>query len=268
MSENFNISTLNKIGERENLEDTISDTALKCNESSAHLFLVCDGVGGLSKGEVASKLACESITEYFQKNVSCVPEDKDIQQAVAHTETAFDKYVLSNSESAGMATTLTLCHLYGTTAMLAHVGDSRIYHIRNGEIIFKTLDHSYVNDLVKSGYITQEAAAVHPKRNVITRAIQTAANEVTVDVNSVQIELNDFLLLCTDGILESIDEDFIRQQFLESNDLEKIVHLIDEKCSIGSTDNYSGIFIQIQGTSISDTKINFFNKIKKALFTE
>ena len=168
-------------GGRLNNEDSIFPLPETAN-SNQNLFLVCDGVGGAEKGEIASSLACESFQTFFSTFREGEPNADFINKAIRYTEARFDDYVAIHPEAKGMATTLTMTFVGTTGITLAHVGDSRIYHFRKGEILFQTEDHSLVNSLVKLGKITHEEVTHHPQRNVIIRAIQGTDHPTEADV--------------------------------------------------------------------------------------
>ena len=128
------------------------------------LFLVCDGVGGSEKGEIASSLACESFQTFFSTFLEDEPTEEFVNKAVGYTEVRFDDYVKNHPEAKGMATTLTMVSVGASGITLAHIGDSRIYQFRQGEIIYQTEDHSLVNSLVKLGKISKEEALTHPQK--------------------------------------------------------------------------------------------------------
>ena len=231
--------TIHKKGKRENNEDFIK--ALP----SHNIFIVCDGVGGSSKGEVASELACDTFEIFFSNNTSPLSHVV-VSNALLFTEKAFENYIEQNPDSRGMATTLTFIGFQDNKAICSHCGDSRIYHVRNGNILFKTKDHSLVNELVASGYITEDEAKTHPKRNQITRAIMGTKNPTFIDTTVIsEIQSNDFFLLCTDGILEGISEEDFPTLFQVNKQVSEIKHEIETKCLQFSNDNFSAIIIKI-----------------------
>jgi len=213
-------------------------------DAGSSLFMVCDGVGGSNRGDIASKKACEYFSGYLlEKNRFT---QSDIEKSLQETERGFDEYIAKNPEASGMATTLTFLKLDDGNGIAGHIGDSRIYQVRNGEILFMTSDHSFVNELVASGFLTEEEARVHPKRNQITRAIQGSENSTLIDVDLIKsIENGDYFLLCSDGILEGIDNKWIENNFTSANSLENIENGIKENCLKKSSDNYTAIVIQI-----------------------
>ena len=233
-----NYFTISETGKRPYNEDYLFA------HPDSNLFLVCDGVGGSSKGEGASRKACGTFADHLLGTSDFSVEG--IEKALVHTESQFDEYTRENPDAQGMATTLTLLKLFPEKAVLAHIGDSRVYHIRDGEILFQTTDHSFVNELVASGFLTPEEAKTHPKRNQITRAIQGSEHPTYIDVHTVEsIQEEDYFLLCSDGILEAIDEDFIQRNFLKENNLEQLKGRILEICRELSSDNFTAIVIKI-----------------------
>ena len=240
-------------GRRSNNEDSIFPPP-ESDFQNQRLFIVCDGVGGAEKGEIASNLACESISSYFKAFSSNCETNIDksfIQKAIEYTETGFEDYIRIHPEAKGMATTLTLAYIGKSQITIAHIGDSRIYHIRNGQIIHKTEDHSLVNFLVKTGQLTPQEALTSSKKNVILRAIQGSHNPAEAEVTVLRnIMPDDYLFLCTDGVLEKIDDEKLMEIFKKggSNSC-AIKEMITDICAENSRDNYSFYIIPIQKTA-------------------
>lgn len=234
-------------GGRLNNEDSIFPLPETAN-SNQNLFLVCDGVGGAEKGEIASSLACESFQTFFSTFREGEANADFINKAIRYTEARFDDYVAIHPEAKGMATTLTMTFVGTTGITLAHVGDSRIYHFRKGEILFQTEDHSLVNSLVKLGKITHEEVAHHPQRNVIIRAIQGTDRPTEADVVLLDdIKAGDFLFMCSDGVLERLNNDELSDIFKHLGGPEEIKNAIMSACSGKKTrDNFSFYIIPIQ----------------------
>ena len=233
-------------GGRLNNEDSIFPLPETAN-SNQNLFLVCDGVGGAEKGEIASSLACESFQTFFSTFREGEPNADFINKAIRYTEARFDDYVAIHPEAKGMATTLTMTFVGTTGITLAHVGDSRIYHFRKGEILFQTEDHSLVNSLVKLGKITHEEVAHHPQRNVIIRAIQGTDRPTEADVVLLDdIKAGDFLFMCSDGVLERLNNDELSDIFKHLGGPEEIKNAIMSACTGKTHDNFSFYIIPIQ----------------------
>ena len=234
-------------GKRNNNEDCIYPSS-ELATPQQRLFMVCDGVGGAEKGEVASTLACDSFRTFFNtfldgKN----PSEEFINKAVHYTESRFDEYVAQHPEAKGMATTMTLLYIGESGMTVAHIGDSRIYQFRNGQIVYKTEDHSVVQSLLQSGMITREEAATHPKKNVITRAIMGAATSVVADVDFIRdIQDGDVFFLCTDGVTECFSDEKLTGLFSNGQSAELIKDSIIEHCAAGAKDNFSFYVIPVQ----------------------
>jgi protein phosphatase len=252
--------SISEIGKRVNNEDSIYPT----NEYATagdRLFLVCDGVGGSNKGEIASSVACESIQTYFRTFLDVEKEfdPNFIEKAVRYTEIRFDDYIKKNPTAKGMATTLCLLYFSPEGIYLTHAGDSRIYQFRNGKIIFKTEDHSLVNSMIKNGQIKPENANKHPQRNVIYRAIQGTKIPVDVDVLKIaDVQSDDLFLMCTDGVTEALNDDELCEIFLKQDSFEDKLTRIKECCRYKAKDNYSAYLIPIQ-------EVDKLNIIKQAM---
>ncbi len=247
--------SINEIGKRANNEDSIypKNEDVSINDK---LFIVCDGVGGANKGEVASSLACESVQTYFRTFSDPNQEfDADfIEKSIRYTEIRFDEYIHKNPEAKGMATTICLLYLSDNGIFLTHAGDSRIYQIRDGKIIFRTEDHSLINSLIKSGQINEEEARVHPRKNIIFRAIQGTEHPIEVDVVQLEDVLpGDSFLLCTDGIYEGLSDEEICEIISEKGSAESRLTKIKESCAKKARDNYSACLIPIHDVQVVKT---------------
>ena len=243
-----------EIGKRNNNEDSIFPEKEKVNEQDK-LFIVCDGMGGYEGGEIASSTVCKSISSFLSETKSF---DKNIfRQALNAAYDQLDKMYESGLIDNKTGTTLALLYLYEKGAFMAHIGDSRIYHLRkNGdktEILYQSEDHSFVNDLVKSGMITPEKAATHPKRNLITKAIQPCQGQRDeAEIYETQdVRKEDYFFLCTDGVLEQLDNEALISIFNLDASPEKKAEIIMETCQNKSKDNFSAYLI-----AINDVKTN------------
>ncbi|MDR1500100.1 MAG: protein phosphatase 2C domain-containing protein [Tannerellaceae bacterium] len=235
-------------GYRKNNEDFIFPSP-ETITGDQKLFLVCDGVGGAEKGEIASSMACDYFSTYFSSLLKEDPTPEFIQKAVQYTEAHFDTYVSEHPEAGGMATTLTMLYVGSNGVTLAHIGDSRIYQFRNGKILYQTEDHSLVNSLVKIGQITKEEALSHPQKNVILRAVQGTGSHVEADVALIQdVQSGDYFFLCTDGMLENFTDQELASVFSKQMDAEIIKDILMESCDGKTHDNFSFYIIPIQNT--------------------
>jgi serine/threonine protein phosphatase PrpC len=241
----FKPAILNEIGGRLNNQDAVYPES---PDENALVFLVCDGVGGQKKGEVASTLICRYFPEYFTKAHKKQTCKNFLEEGLRYVESRLHEYINENPECSGMASTLTLLYFKKKTnsAVLGWVGDSRIYHIRDGSVIYQTKDHSEVQSLLDMGEITQEEAENHPRRNIITRAV-TGRREVRIDVATLKdIQPNDFFLLCTDGILENLGIGQIKKWFNEEQNPDYIKDLIYENAKGKTKDNYSMCLLKVK----------------------
>jgi len=227
-------------GKRTNNEDFIYPLSELAN-SGQRLFIVCDGVGGYEKGEVASALACEMFQIFFDTFLDQDdPSEEFINKAVHYTESRFDEYIATHPEAAGMATTLTLLYFGKSGVTVAHIGDSRIYQFRKSKILHCTEDHSLVNSWVKLGIVTESEAANMPQRNVITRAISGTSQPVCADVSLItDIRKGDVFFMCTDGVTECYNDEKLSEIFATGISAEEMKNTIVERCSNEAKDNFS-----------------------------
>lgn len=236
----------NETGQRTNNEDSIYPLPAM-SSASDRLFLVCDGIGGHEKGEVASQSVARSIADYWAAHLD---EPDGWEKVYAAVKQAADYLSLLGNpeEERSMGTTVTLLSIGSSSVSVAHIGDSRIYQIRPGKgIVYKTRDHSLVQKWVDAGLITPEEARVHPKKNVITQAVMPGKAEIHErDVEMIgDIADGDYFFLCTDGITESVDDGMLVDIVgSEGSDWEKMERIKDI-CREHSRDNYSAYLIPI-----------------------
>lgn len=234
---------LNQQGRRSNIEDSIYPFPENASASDK-LFVVCDGVGGESKGEEASRIVCESVPAYFQGHPTQEVDRNYVHQAIGFAIDQMNRYVKRDPGAQRMSTTLTMCYLESNSIVVAWCGDSRVYHFRDGEILWKTTDHSLVAQLVKQGEITEEEARVHPKKNYILRSLNAGANPNDVEIHFISdFKEGDHILLCTDGVLEQGDDDTLKRVIYSGEkDKRKLFY---ELCEGKTSDNYSFYLIEI-----------------------
>ena len=215
-------------------------------ESDIQLYILADGMGGYNGGEVASKLAVESVKSYIENNLNQKePQKEQILQLVKDAAEYANKVVYEKSKTSedlhGMGTTLDICLIYNNKVYIGHVGDSRVYLIR-GEIIRKlTKDHSYVQKLVEDGKITREEANHHPKKNMLIKALG-CTEYVEPDIRARNVGKQDVLLMCSDGLTNMVEEKVIYKTVKENPQTapEKLVNLANEA---GGYDNITVITI-------------------------
>lgn len=238
-----------EMGGRTNNEDSLYP-AIDTVSADDRLFLVCDGVGGQHKGEVASELACKAIVAFYNQNPIDVIDERYMRSALDYIVEQFAIKEAEDPETHGMATTLTLLHINEAGATIAHLGDSRIYQVREGAVIRVSEDHKLVNELVRDGHITAEEAITHTQRNVITKVIATDRRD-TPDVRIINdVQAGDYFFLCTDGVLEQLYDDLLMYHLRTTpdallSDAEKLEN-IRQECIGKTRDNFTAYLIPIQ----------------------
>jgi protein phosphatase len=217
------------------------------NEDSAFarapLFVIADGMGGAQAGEVASKLAVEA----FEGEL---PEEGSPEERLAGCAQAANRriYEVSHSEHerAGMGTTLTAVYVDDSDIAVANVGDSRAYLFRDGELGRLTQDHTLVEELVRRGKLTEEQAAEHPQRSIITRALGIDP-EVEVDTWTYSGRAGDVVLLCSDGLTSMISESQITEILSRESDLNRAAEqLIAAANDAGGRDNITVVLFMLE----------------------
>lgn len=217
------------------------------------LVAVADGMGGHNAGEVASAMAIARLREHVEVGVPSADELVSLVRSINETIHA---EATATTEQRGMGTTLTVATLdltRGSHLHLANVGDSRGYLARAGRLRQLTVDHSYVQELVTEGLLTQAEARRHPRRNIVTRALGIDP-EVAVDSWTVALETGDRLLLCSDGLVDEVDDERIAAILAEHVDpAVAATRLVEEAKASGGRDNISVIVLDLVAASESVT---------------
>jgi PPM family protein phosphatase len=223
----------------------------------AKLYLVADGMGGHAAGEIASRIAVDSISEFIlhtKEDDGTWPHAYDEQYkrstnrlmaAVRLANTRVLEAMRKDARLRGMGTTVVACLADEGTMSVAHVGDSRAYLVRDGRLSRLTNDHSWVFEQVQAGMLTEEEAEKHPLRNVITRALGGALS-VSPDASEVASKPGDVYLLCSDGLTGMLPEDEILRVVSDNiDDLERACQeLIDRANEHGGLDNVTAILVK------------------------
>jgi PPM family protein phosphatase len=212
----FLIAELNK--RMQVWQTSLPEPKLQVGEDRAHLFLVADGMGGHQAGERASAIAVAAIEQFTLNTFRWffASDSSGAQKVLAQFQAALsqadDKIMAEaaeNPELAGMGTTLTMAFQLGTQLCIVHVGDSRAYMYRAGQLHQLTKDHTLVAELVRSGAIQPEQAASHHLRHVITNVVGGPNAGVKVEARAFEVQAGDRLLLCSDGLTEMVTNDAI-----------------------------------------------------------
>ena len=207
------------------------------------LFAVADGMGGAQAGEVASKLAAAALKETHPDGASG-PEI--VTALIQEANRRVYERAHADPTTSGMGTTMTVALVEGSEVTIGHVGDSRAYLVRGGQLEQLTEDHSLVNELLKSGKLSREEAEVHPQRSVITRAVGTDP-DVDVDAFTVGAGEGDVFLLCSDGLTDMVaDEDILDVVERHRDDLDRVTKaLVSAANRGGGEDNITVIAFAI-----------------------
>lgn len=240
---------IHEIGQRANQEDNFYPSANSLTEGQ-RFFILCDGMGGHESGEVASSTVCECMGKYISEHLASgeLFSNRMLEGALL---AAYDGLDTKDNPDAlkKMGTTMTFLMLHQEGVTVAHIGDSRIYQFRPGikRPIFKSRDHSLVNDLIRLGEMTEEQAKTSKNKNVITRAMQpNQESRSHADIALLtDVKSGDWFYMCSDGMLEQMDDDELGQILTDGKmtNEEKKDMLIDK--TAGNRDNHTAFLIHI-----------------------
>jgi serine/threonine protein phosphatase PrpC len=214
------------------------------------LFAIADGMGGAQAGEVASRLAAAALRESDVAEGG--GEDRILDLIQEANRRVYDRSS-TDPNTSGMGTTITVALVENGTVAFGHVGDSRAYLIRDGQIEQLTDDHSLVNELMKSGKLSPEEAEMHPQRSVITRALGTDP-DVDVDTFSVPVQTGDVFLLCSDGLTDMVSrDDILHVVERHREDIESAVRALVKAANRGGgEDNITVVAFDIADAAVHD----------------
>jgi PPM family protein phosphatase len=213
-----------------------------------YLLVVADGMGGHEAGEVASRIAAETVSEYYFNTEASLSIEKSLTKSLAAANKRIYNMSAANKMYKGMGTTCTCVAVVGDAIYFGHVGDSRAYLIKANQSIEQiTTDHTYVQELVKNGEISIEEAAHHPKRNILTNAMGTKPDTM-IDTGMHQTKLGegDRILLCSDGLYEYVKDDEMVSILLNRNLHEAAAIFIQEAKKRGGHDNITVVLAERQ----------------------
>jgi PPM family protein phosphatase len=212
-----------------------------------NLYLVADGMGGHAAGEIASKIAATAVQEVVAGQlVQDMPLAEVLQSAAELANQRIYESQRETPEYTGMGSTLTALAFRNNHYYIAHVGDSRAYLLRNGNLNQLTEDHSYVWPLFEKGIIKKSELSTHPCKNLITRAVGTHP-QVSVDIQQGSIQAEDVYLLCSDGLTDAVQDESIRAILSEKD---KSAHemgrtLVDAANAAGGPDNVTVVVVRL-----------------------
>jgi serine/threonine protein phosphatase PrpC len=214
--------------------------------AGAHLFLVADGMGGHAGGDVASAIAAKRVSEADIEYSS--PEDAEfaLQSALISANSLLAETVFEHSELTGMGTTVSGILRVGDKVVMAHIGDSRIYRFRDGQLEQMSSDHTFVQRLVDSGRITADEAAVHPRRSVLMRVLGDVDAAPEIDTAIHDVQAGDRWLLCSDGLSSYVAEDKIASILGTIRAAQGAAdRLVKESLDHGAPDNVTVVIVDI-----------------------
>ena len=240
---------------REANEDTV------CARPDLGLFLVADGMGGHAAGEVASRVASQSIETFindtreadvnttwpFPYNTALSLDGNRLTAAFRLANRRITQAMQEDETLRTMATTAAALLINKGTPVVAHVGDSRLYRYRNGTLLQITQDHSWVNEQVRAGVLTETDAKSHPWRHVVTRAL-SGGEDPEVEITDVDIKAGDRLLICSDGLSGVVPQDRLAEILGRKDPLDKTCQdLVDAANQAGGPDNVTVAVLQVEG---------------------
>jgi serine/threonine protein phosphatase PrpC len=217
-----------------------------------YLFVVADGMGGHAGGDVASAIAVKRIIETDRRFEAGTDAEFALHTALTAANAQLAETVFEHPELTGMGTTVSGIVLVGGQVVIAHIGDSRIYLFRDGELTQVTADHTFVQRLVDSGRITEEEAAVHPRRSVLMRVLGDVDATPEIDTSIITTQPGDRWLLCSDGLSSYVPEEKIFSALSQLPDAEATCErLVKDALDQGAPDNVTVVIVDIDETGSS-----------------
>ncbi len=223
-----------------------------------HMYVVADGMGGHSHGEVASRIAVKAIRDFvvqtadrdttwpFAYDTRLQRHSNRLKAAVRIAHDRVLRAIRNDGSLVGMGTTVVGFLIDDDTAAVAHVGDSRAYRLRGGQLDLLTQDHTWVNEQVVAGYLSEEQARAHPLKNVVTRALG-GESEVVVDVKEYDLRAGDVYLLCSDGLTTMLSDEEIGERLQASQPADQICRsLVKDANSRGGLDNITVVLLSVE----------------------
>lgn len=239
------------------LKRETNEDSYKANPSEA-LFVVADGMGGHAAGEIASRIAVDTVNEFieltsrdkditwpFEFDENITMEGNRLKTAIRLANRKVIGAIQKREDLRGMGTTIVSLWVNGKRAYVGHVGDSRAYLVRENQMSQLTNDHSWVNEQQRKGTLSREQARTHPFRNVVTRALG-GKEKVEVDLLEIELKPQDLFLLCSDGLSSLVDDKTILETLLASRtDLDAATkNLVAQANGHGGDDNSTVILVE------------------------
>lgn len=247
----MNFKSYSHIGKKK-----VNEDYLACSKNS---FIVCDGVGGEVRGEIASKEIATLILKRLEKSQENLSKE-NIYEAIINSQEKLNNYIKEKEDLVGMATTLAAVFISDKGFFTSHIGDSRVYIVRpSNNTFWHTWDHSLVGNLVKNGEISREAGRKHPMNNQIFKGIKANfKDKVTApEIHFItDVRKGDLIFICSDGISEAFsDVDLLELLADENKALADKLAIIEKKCSEDSIDNNTAILCEVEKKDVPNTTI-------------
>lgn len=231
------------------------------NNQMGYLAVVADGMGGHQAGEVASRMATEIIRAHYYKKKD-EPKSRLLASMVKANKDILNK-AKDNTSLKGMGTTCTAAAIINERVIVGHIGDSRLYHLKNGRLKQVTTDHTYVQELLRQGIIGVDEVENHPNRNILTRVMGTKANvEFEVFEMNRPFEQDDKLLLCSDGLYDYFTIEELEEYMIASNIGKTAQNLVEMAKQRGGHDNITVIVIEKTQPAIANEQRKETREIK------
>ena len=254
---------IRELGQRANQEDNIYPAEGEATEQD-RLFILCDGMGGHEHGEVASQSVCRNLSAFVRKHEATSGEftDEQLSEALSYAYGELDKLAVAG-DTRQMGTTLALLYFHPKGSTAAHIGDSRIYHLRPAThtLLYKSRDHSLVYDLYQAGELSYEEMKTFPQKNVITRAmIAGDRNHPKPDVVRItDIQPGDYFFICSDGMLEQMEDEELLAIFSSDKTNEEKRQLLISKTE-NNRDNHSAYIVHIKNVEHDEADVSLVNE--------
>lgn len=220
----------------------------KAVDENCAWMVVCDGMGGMAAGNIASAETVKLLTRSFRDNLSAKSKPEFVRNFLKNSIQSVNAAVFeeanSSDELKGMGTTIVCAVILNDVCYVAHAGDSRLYRLHSGVLSQVTNDHSVVQSMVDNGQITEEQAKIHPNKNIITRAVGVHS-EIEVDFTEFHIFESDIILLCTDGLTNCVNDSEIVKVLKEEkfeNIAEKLTEIANNN---GGFDNITAVAVKV-----------------------
>ncbi len=216
-------------------------------DDKIQLFILADGMGGYNGGEIASQMAVTAAKNYIMTNFDENNTNKDVLLELVKSSVKYANMIVyekaeQNPELTNMGTTLDVCLIYQNKAFIAHIGDSRVYRMRNEFFRKLTKDHSYVQRLIDDGELTKDEAMVHPKKNMLMKALG-CESFIEPDGMVRGFLKDDVILMCSDGLTNMVTEEEI-VKIIKENPTDATKLLVQRANDLGGTDNITAIIIR------------------------